>query len=411
MTDIEISFQKAVQTFNSSDLDLAIELFKTIVSQSPDHIDAHIYLGQAHFKKEDYQDSVNCLKKALEIDPDHFQAKESLEVVQWKMEDLSDTTSEEAENIENVNQDTLKPSSDFSSQDATSALKERDDQINPNTSIPSVIGATESGHPQFIRNSQITFMARSTLKGNWNKAVLASLVYLLIEFATEYIFGQVSPYVLSLLLGTELVTKLEFPYSLLNSFLAGFLHSFINAPLTLGYSIYILSAYRKKNYQWDLIFAGFSFQYYFLVLSASWLITAFTMVGMVFFIIPGIIIPLALIMVYFIIVDNPDISPLEALKKSYQMMKGFKWKFCCLGFRFIGWLSLAALPGIGLLWIDIISVDNSAVVNFLAGLPAGIGLLWVIPYFLMSTVIFYENISGASKSQSPQSLELETVIS
>ena len=52
MTDIEISFQKAVQAFHSSDLDLAIELFKTIVSKSPDHVDAHIYLGQAHFKNE-----------------------------------------------------------------------------------------------------------------------------------------------------------------------------------------------------------------------------------------------------------------------------------------------------------------------------------------------------------------------
>ena len=82
MTDIEISFQKAVQAFNSSDLDLAIELFKTIVSQSPGHVDVHSYLGQAHFKKGDYQDSVNCLKKALEIDPDHVQAKESLGVVQ-----------------------------------------------------------------------------------------------------------------------------------------------------------------------------------------------------------------------------------------------------------------------------------------------------------------------------------------
>ena len=45
MTDIEISFQKAVQAFNSSELDLAIELFKTIVSQSPDHVDAHSHLG------------------------------------------------------------------------------------------------------------------------------------------------------------------------------------------------------------------------------------------------------------------------------------------------------------------------------------------------------------------------------
>ena len=82
MTDIEISFQKAVQAFNSSELDLAIELFKTIVSQSPDHVDAHSHLGQAHFKKGDCQDSVNCLKKTLEIDLDRVQAKESLGVVQ-----------------------------------------------------------------------------------------------------------------------------------------------------------------------------------------------------------------------------------------------------------------------------------------------------------------------------------------
>ena len=73
--------------------------------------------------------------------------------------------SEPAENIENVNQDTLKRSSDFSPQDAAPALKERDDQIDPNTSIPSVIVATESGQSQFIRNSQITFMARSNLAG------------------------------------------------------------------------------------------------------------------------------------------------------------------------------------------------------------------------------------------------------
>lgn len=41
----------------------------------------------------------------------------------------------------------------------------------------------------------------------------------------------------------------------------------------------------------------------------------------------------------------------------------------------------------------------------------GIGFLWISPYYLMSAAIFYENISGASKSQSPQSLEPEAVIS
>ena len=145
MTEIETPFQQSVEAFNSSNLDLAIDLFKTTVSLSPDHADAYNYLGQAYFKKEEYQDSVNSFKKALEIEPTHVQAKENLGVAQWKLGDLSETISEPAENIENVNQDTLKPSSDFSPQDAALALKERDDQIDPNTSIPSVIGATESG--------------------------------------------------------------------------------------------------------------------------------------------------------------------------------------------------------------------------------------------------------------------------
>ena len=249
-----------------------------------------------------------------------------------------------------------------------------------------VIVATESEQSKFIRNSQITFMARSTLKGNWVKAALATFVYFLIFFGTRYICGLVSPNLLSLLLGTKLVavseTKLEFPYSLLNSFLAGFLHSFVAAALALGLTIYILAAYRTKSYQMNLIFAGF--QYYFLVLFTHWLIYAFVGVGLVVFIIPAIIISLALTMVNFIIADNPDISALEALKKSNQMVKGFKWKYCCLTFRFIGWLILGVLT-------------------------LGIGLLWVTPYFLMSAAIFYENISMASTSQNPQALESETI--
>ena len=385
MTDIEISFQKAVQAFNSSDLDLAIELFKTIISQSPDYVDAHSYLGQAHFKKGDYQDSVNCLKKALEIDPDHVQAKEILEVIQWKMESLSEATSEPADNIENLDQDTLKNSSDLSNQDLIPVSTERENQIDTDTSIDTDV--TESGQSQLIRNAQITLMARRALKGRWTKSALDTLVYVLILVGTGYISRQVSRPLLSLLLDTELGVKLEFPYSLLNDFLSGFLHSFVSAPLILGYKgIYMLTAYRKKRYQLDLIFAGFSFQYYFLVLSAYWITTAFTVVGFVCLIIPGIIIFFSLEMVNFIIVDDRDISPFEALKKSYQMMKGFKWKFCCLGLRFIGWFILGIVT-------------------------IGIGFLWISPYYLMSVAIFYENISGASKSQSPQSLEPEAVIS
>ena len=44
-SEAETSFQQAVEAFNSSNLDLAIDLFKTTVSLSPDHADAYNYLA------------------------------------------------------------------------------------------------------------------------------------------------------------------------------------------------------------------------------------------------------------------------------------------------------------------------------------------------------------------------------
>ncbi len=45
MTEIRVSFQQAVKAFNSSNLDLAIGLLKTIISLSSDYADAYNYLG------------------------------------------------------------------------------------------------------------------------------------------------------------------------------------------------------------------------------------------------------------------------------------------------------------------------------------------------------------------------------
>ena len=53
-SEAETSFQQAVEAFNSSNLDLAIDLFKTTVSLNPDHVAVYDYLGQVHFKKEEY---------------------------------------------------------------------------------------------------------------------------------------------------------------------------------------------------------------------------------------------------------------------------------------------------------------------------------------------------------------------
>ena len=112
-SEAETSFQQAVEAFNSSNLDLAIDLFKTTVSLSPDHADAYNYLGQAYFKKEEYQNSVDCFNKALEIEPTHTQARENLEIAQWSLGRLDSRTPESSENVEsaseNVESESIEP--------------------------------------------------------------------------------------------------------------------------------------------------------------------------------------------------------------------------------------------------------------------------------------------------------------
>jgi uncharacterized membrane protein len=71
-------------------------------------------------------------------------------------------------------------------------------------------------------------------------------------------------------------------------------------------------------------------------------------------------------MVYFIVADDEDTGPLEAIGQSKEMMKGNKWKLFCLQWRFFGWALLCSL------------------------LP--IGYLWLIPYMQTSFAKFYEDV-------------------
>ncbi len=47
----------------------------------------------------------------------------------------------------------------------------------------------------------------------------------------------------------------------------------------------------------------------------------------------------------FILVDYPEVSVTEALRASWSMMRGKKWKLFCLDISFIGWILLFSLLG------------------------------------------------------------------
>ena len=63
-------------------------------------------------------------------------------------------------------------------------------------------------------------------------------------------------------------------------------------------------------------------------------------VGYILFVIPGIIFTYMLAQIFYLLADNPQIGAVEVLKKSAEMMKGYKWKLFCLHLSFIGWYLL-----------------------------------------------------------------------
>lgn len=67
----------------------------------------------------------------------------------------------------------------------------------------------------------------------------------------------------------------------------------------------------------------------------------FLLLWSLLFIIPGIVKAYSYRMVSFIIADNPEMSALDAITKSRDMMRGHKWEAFVLDLSFLGWLILS----------------------------------------------------------------------
>jgi uncharacterized membrane protein len=141
----------------------------------------------------------------------------------------------------------------------------------------------------------------------------------------------------------------------------------ISGSLTLGLYIVFLAIMRGNQVHFNMLFDGFSS---FGNALAAYLVTCiFVALWALLLIVPGIIAALGYSQTFFIMADNKDIDGLTAMRKSKQIMNGYKGKLFCLGCRFIGWFLLGVIT-------------------------IGIGFLWIGPYFLASLAKFYDDLKA-----------------
>jgi uncharacterized membrane protein len=184
-------------------------------------------------------------------------------------------------------------------------------------------------------NRDLMQQARESLKGHWGPAVGITFIYACI----------------CMISGAPDMFKL-----------AGLI---VSGPLTLGYYGAFLSHARNGEMRVGQLFEGFSS--FLTALGAYVLMAVFIILWSLLLIVPGIMAALSYSLTYFIIADDPDIGPMEAIRKSKEMMYGHRWRLCWLGFRFTGWILLGIVT-------------------------AGIGFLWVGPYMAAAFARFYQDL-------------------
>ena len=85
-------------------------------------------------------------------------------------------------------------------------------------------------------------------------------------------------------------------------------------------------------------------------------------------VIPGIIMAYAYSMSVYVANDHPELSAIDAIKKSRELMRGHKMELFLLDLSFIGWFLLCLLTG-------------------------GIGFIFLAPYIEMAHVEFYRELT------------------
>ncbi len=210
-------------------------------------------------------------------------------------------------------------------------------------------------------NKDLMADARMALSGNWGMGVLGYVLYVVLVMSISLFTYSAVFFVVAVSAASGANTALA--TNAMTS-VAQIVELLLSGAFIVGFCSYFLVIAQEGKARLESLFTGF--KRFWTAFGAYFLSTLFILLWMLLFIIPGIIAAFRYAMVYFIVADDEDVGPLEAIRQSKEMMAGNKWKFFCLHWRFFWWgLLCAVFP---------------------------IGMLWLVPYMQTSFAKFYEDV-------------------
>ena len=168
-----------------------------------------------------------------------------------------------------------------------------------------------------ISNKDLVEKTKPILKGSY----LQVFVCLLLASVLPQIFLSISP----------------------ENILLNVLSVCVSAYIQVGIALYCLGVYKGNEVGFSTIFSRFNGLkpiIFMLLLGVA------IVLGLILFVVPGIIIALMYSQVFFILAEDPDVGVIEAFNLSNQMMKNNKWQLFMLNlealfYPFIGVFTLS----------------------------------------------------------------------
>jgi uncharacterized membrane protein len=258
--------------------------------------------------------------------------------------------------------------------------------------------------------SNFRALARQGIQGRWGDAFVKWLLYSLIVSVPAAVVLMLSGFNLTalseiysnMLLGYATPMEVSDAYANMDTTpitLMGLYGLLITGAMTLGITQVYLRYRRKQVAPSALVFSGFS---NFSRALALYLLTAlFTFLWSLLFIIPGIIAAYRYRLAFYILAENPNVGPLEAINISKGLMRGNKWKLFCLDLSFLGWILLAVFAGALVMMpftaIFLYSASPGIIENQVISMLIGTLLGWLYMYMGTASAAFYERASGLLK--------------
>ena len=133
---------------------------------------------------------------------------------------------------------------------------------------------------------------------------------------------------------------------------------------TMKLALYI---FHKKEYSAeDIIFSGFK-EKFLRNAFLQFMISLFTVLWTLLFIIPGIVKAYAYSMSFYLVNKEPDLEAMAAIDKSKEYTRGYKGDLFMLDLSYLGWYFLGLFT-LGILW------------------------LWIIPKHQVARIMYFEEI-------------------